>query len=257
MEGRNKVSRPNRDFFNGIVPGLAAIGCELSNSMIIETPVKMVNVDIRGAVKTKIGAFSYISEGSVLKNVTSIGRFCSISSNVVMWNANHETSAISTHPCFMGADTFWEKGFFKEDWTEDFKRNREAVRNIQKLRGREKLIIGNDVWIGNGAKILQGVTVGNGAVIGAGSVVTRDVPPYAIVAGTPAKIIKMRFDDNVIEDLLKINWWNYGMDILHGIDYTDIKSAIQIIEDRIRNGYPQYKGARYCIDTNKESITTI
>ena len=70
--------------------------------------------------------------------------------------------------------------------------------------------IGHDVWIGRSAIVLAGVTVGDGSVIGAGSVVTKDVPPYAIVAGNPARLIRYRFDENVIQKLKEINWWNFS-----------------------------------------------
>jgi virginiamycin A acetyltransferase len=71
------------------------------------------------------------------------------------------------------------------------------------------VIIGNDVWIGHEVLILSGITVGDGSVIGARSVVTKDVPPYSIVAGNPASIIRLRFDEEIVEKLLKIKWWNY------------------------------------------------
>ena len=74
--------------------------------------------------------------------------------------------------------------------------------------------IGSDVWIGAGASIMTGVNVGDGAVIGANSVVTKDIPPYAVAVGVPAKIIKFRFDEDIINRLLKIKWWNYSKEAL-------------------------------------------
>ena len=73
--------------------------------------------------------------------------------------------------------------------------------------------IGNDVWIADGAKILKKANIGDGACVGAGAVVTKDVPPYAIVAGVPARIIKYRFSEKIIEELLKIRWWDWPEDI--------------------------------------------
>ena len=77
---------------------------------------------------------------------------------------------------------------------------------------KSKTTIGNDVWIGNGAIVINGVKVGDGAIIGAGAVVTKDVPPYCIVVGSPARVIKKRFDDAVIERLLKVQWWNWPLE---------------------------------------------
>lgn len=88
------------------------------------------------------------------------------------------------------------------------------------------------MWIGNGAKVLQGVHIGNGAVIGAGAVVTKDVPPYAIVAGVPATIIKKRFADDIIDRLEKIQWRDYGPDILKGLDVLHPVSMLDKLEER-------------------------
>ncbi|MDE5763719.1 MAG: CatB-related O-acetyltransferase [Ruminococcus sp.] len=79
---------------------------------------------------------------------------------------------------------------------------------------KELCRIGNDVWIASGAQILHKVTVGDGAVIGGGAVVTKDVPPYAIVAGVPARIIKFRFDENTINELLSLKWWDWPQDVI-------------------------------------------
>nr|WP_246566018.1 CatB-related O-acetyltransferase [Tissierella simiarum] len=84
----------------------------------------------------------------------------------------------------------------------------------KKLEIKDLCIIGNDVWIGSNAVILRGVKVGNGAVIGAGAIVTKDVEPYSIVVGNPARVIKKRFSEQIIESLEKIQWWNWSKEII-------------------------------------------
>lgn len=93
-----------------------------------------------------------------------------------------------------------------------------------------KIKIGNDVWIGEGAFIRRGVKIGDGAIIASHSVVSKDVAPYSIVGGVPAKHIKFRFEDNIIEQLIEIKWWDYGLSALEGVDFTDINKAIKKLE---------------------------
>jgi acetyltransferase-like isoleucine patch superfamily enzyme len=125
-------------------------------------------------------------EGSKLK----IGNFCSISLNVMIFlGGEHRTDWVTTYPF----NVFWDSA--------------KHIQGHPKSKG--DVIIGNDVWIGMDALILSGVTIGDGAVIGTNAVVAKNVPPYAIVAGNPARIIRYRFDAETIEKLLEIAWWNW------------------------------------------------
>lgn len=135
--------------------------------------------------------YHYPINGDKLK----IGRFCSVACGVkfVFTSANHTLRSLSTY-------TF---PIFFEEWGLD-------VKNITKAwDNKGNIIIGNDVWIGYGAVILSGVTVGDGAIIGARAVVTKDVPPYTIVGGVPARQIRKRFDEETIKKLLTLQWWNW------------------------------------------------
>ena len=125
-----------------------------------------------------------------------IGNFSMIASDVtfIMNGANHITDGISTYPFSV----------FGGDWA--------SAMEGKEYPNKGDTIIGNDVWIGYGATIMPGVHVGDGAIIATKSVVVKDVPPYAIVGGNPAKVIKMRFDDAQIKTLLEIAWWHWPIE---------------------------------------------
>lgn len=124
-----------------------------------------------------------------------IGKFCSIAcgAKFIFNSANHTLSSISTYPF----------PIFFEEWGLNIKDVAAAWDN------KGDIIIGNDVWIGYEAVIMAGVTVGDGAIIGTRAVVTKDVPPYTIVGGVPAKPIRKRFDNETLDELLKIKWWDW------------------------------------------------
>ena len=124
-----------------------------------------------------------------------IGKFCSIACGVkfIFTSANHKLGSLSTYPFPL----------FFEEWDLDKSNVTDAWDN------KGDIVIGNDVWIGYEAVIMQGVTIGDGAVIGTRAVVTKDVPPYSIVGGVPAKPIRKRFSDEMISRLLEIKWWDW------------------------------------------------
>lgn len=136
-----------------------------------------------------LGAYSTVGRNSVLRNAV-LGKFCSISWNVTIGATPHNYNLMSTH-AFHYISSF---GFVDKD-----KRN-----NIQTS-------LGNDVWIGANAIVMPGVKVGDGAVVGAGAVVTKDVPPYAIVIGCPARIVRFRFEPDIVARLTEIEWWDWDV----------------------------------------------
>lgn len=163
---------------------------------------------IRGSsiVNTEFGYDSKVESGSNVFNSrfgrhsfagynceishSEIGSFCSIGNNVILNPGVHPINWVSTSPVFYsGKDSVKVK-----------------YANFDKVK-RRSLVIGSDVWIGSNVVVMGGVNIGHGAIIGASSVVTKNVPPYAIVGGVPAKILKYRFDENLIEELLQSKWW--------------------------------------------------
>lgn len=129
-----------------------------------------------------------------------IGKFCSIAcgAKFIFNSANHNMTSLSTYPFPL----------FFEEWGLEKNKVTEAWDN------KGNIIVGNDVWIGYKAIILSGVTIGDGAIIGTGAVVTKDVAPYTIVGGVPAKPIRKRFDDETISKLLKIKWWDWSKEMI-------------------------------------------
>ncbi|KAM3107125.1 CatB-related O-acetyltransferase [Phormidesmis sp. 146-33] len=156
-----------------------------------------------------VGDFSYYDdpidsqgfERNVLYNDGSdrliIGKFCAIATNVkfIMNGANHKLDGISTYPF----------PIFGGDWEAEMSK-------LMDLPSRGDTIVGNDVWIGYESLIMPGVQIGDGAVIAAKSVVVKDVPPYTIAGGNPARVLKLRFSEAEIAQLLEIQWWNWAID---------------------------------------------
>lgn len=144
-----------------------------------------------------------------------IGSFVSIANNVVVGGGRHPMEWVAMSPVFYeGRDSVKAK----------FSRHRrEPARRV---------VIGNDVWIGRSAIVLPGVEIGHGAVVGAGAVVTKPVAPYAVVAGNPARLIRYRFEANVIERLLASRWWDFEDEALHqlGPHFKDVETFLAIIE---------------------------
>ncbi|KAA8672642.1 CatB-related O-acetyltransferase [Pantoea dispersa] len=164
-----------------------------------------------------IGKFTYIRENSHIDSCVKIGSYCSIAANVTIGPDNHPLNWLSTHP-FQCVNT----------------------PRLDYMHGNDNTptIIGNDVWIGRGALILKGVSVGHGAIIGGGAVVTKDVPPYAIVGGNPARIIKYRFNKDTIRELMELKWWDMDVSLLHGISFDEIEKAISEIKSIKKKNNP-------------------
>lgn len=184
----------------------------------------------------------------------SVGRFCAIGPNLMAGMAEHPISGISAHILFPMYDCEWAKPF--STYAENVDSVKICRNHTEQAVNKHKIIIGNDVWIGANVVILRGVTVGDGAILAAGAVVTKDVPPYTIVGGVPAKVIKKRFDDEIIERLEKIQWWNYGPNIWKGVDIFDVTNALNIAEERIKLGIPLYDEGKVvmCFQQNQVEI---
>ncbi|MEO7893781.1 MAG: CatB-related O-acetyltransferase [Aeromicrobium sp.] len=200
----------------------------------IEPPVRF-GKNFQFNSSSSVGAFTYFYSGQAVK-CASIGRYCSVAGGVRIGDHEHPTDWLSTSPFQYNPDRF---GF--SDAADDYVTLVEGVdEGDHDFRGKGPRI-GNDVWIGARVTILVGANVGDGAVIASGAVVTKDVPPFAIVGGVPAKVIRYRFDDDTIAQLLDIAWWRFSPNQLADVSFDSPDIAIKEIQRRIDDGMTPYE----------------
>lgn len=214
---------------------------EKSGFEVIETGEYYIheNIKIEGPSRLRIlcagdielGAFSFVQSKRIDEHTNvKIGRYCSIALEAKFNLGSHPTNWIST-------SDFQYTQFFLGKRSDNHLKNQMS----EEEEAAQKTIIGNDVWIGDSVLIKSGVKVGDGAVIGAGAIVLKNVPPYAIVAGVPAKIIRYRFTPEIIEKLLALKWWDYCYYDFKDVDFEKVESAIDQIENLIKNGMQKYQ----------------
>lgn len=163
---------------------------------------------------TVLGKYSYVGDNTNISTVR-VGNFTSISSYCGIGGGGHPTDWVSTSPVFNKHRSILRVNFSQNEYNP-----------------YKETVIGNDVWIGTHCLIKSGITIADGAVIGMGSVVTKDVGPYEIWAGNPAKLIRKRFDDETIDLLVKSEWWNWEDEKIkkHADSFNSLKDFKKILE---------------------------
>jgi phosphonate metabolism protein (transferase hexapeptide repeat family) len=159
-----------------------------------------------------LGDYSYVMENCDLI-YAEIGKFCSIASNVRINPGNHPLWRASSHHFTYRSEMY---GFAAQDDAAFFE-----------WRRNHKVTIGHDVWIGHGAIVMPGVTIGTGAAIGSGAIVTKDVAPYTIVAGVPARMLRQRFAPDIATGMIKLGWWDWPHDRIEAalLDFRELEPA--------------------------------
>lgn len=197
---------------------LIAPNAIVSKKAKLEHPVRVFAfAGISGGAE--VGKYTYINRYTHIHSGVRMGRYCSIGRSVDIGAVGHPTDFLSMHPF-----QYNKLHFESVEGYVDFEREMKFDPQLT--------FLGHDVWIGAKGIVAAGVTVGTGAIIGAGSFVREDVPPYAVVVGTPARIIRYRFDSETIEKLLASNWWDLEPKEMAGVSFEDVPKALEQIQER-------------------------
>lgn len=185
---------------------------QLSGHIEVEPPVTINDSIVVGPVH--IGRCSYVGNFCHVAQGTTIGRYVSMANCCTIGAQDHPLDWLSTHP-------FQYHGFQVP-----------GVSTVAWAKDHSPTTIGNDVWIGANVVVCAGVTVGDGAVLGAGTIVTHNVPPYAVVAGVPGRVLKYRFDPSTIAVLVELRWWDLPPADLRDLPFDDVHACIARLRER-------------------------
>lgn len=205
------------DIFDGKVR--LGPGAKITKGTVLEPPVLIMS-GARILKNVSIGSYSYIGRNSIVTNAR-ISRYCSIAHDCQINNfRGHPTNWLSIHPF-----QYDEMNFaFWPEYSSFNKRPFDAD-DTQRL-----VSIGSDVWLGAKSCIFGGVQIGSGAIVGVGSLVKRDIDPYGVAVGVPAKIIKHRFSKQVIDKLIQLQWWDLDVSLIRDLPFDNIYECLDIIE---------------------------
>jgi acetyltransferase-like isoleucine patch superfamily enzyme len=192
-------------FFSGSEVENSVIGSDVvvgNDAIVIDSEISnFISINRRNYIlRSRIGSFTYTGIGTSIRSA-QVGKFCSLAWDISIGGGNHDFDKVTTSPLWRFHKLSGELGKVKGELEKRYDIFGETT-------------IGNDVWIASNVIVLRHVHIGDGAIIGAGAIVTKDVPPYTVVAGVPAKQMKKRFPDHIIEAMLEIKWWDWPVDVI-------------------------------------------
>jgi acetyltransferase-like isoleucine patch superfamily enzyme len=202
-------------------PSIARSSPRFLTNVIFEAGVSLSSSCITPPGEIFIGAHSYMGAGGLVRKGVMIGRYCSLGRRISLAGARHRMDAASTFPSLYRAAG--------RPYTEE---ERQTLGIKEKPARGERTVIGHDVWVGDGAVIMSGVTIGMGAIVGANAVVTRDIPPYGIAVGVPAKVIRSRFPEEIVRRLIDSKYWELPMDLLKSMPVGNVFDFLDACADQ-------------------------
>ena len=215
-----------------IQPGLGFFGSGPGSIRVrFEPPAQLNNSSMHVYRNIAIGRYSFL-RGGRFRYLDTIGRYSSIGPGVTIGEGEHPVTWLTSSPAVHDATRFRYYPPEKDSGPRTIKRTADNI----DPKTMQNANIGNDVWIGANVMIRRGVTIGDGAIVAAGAFVNKDVPPYTIVGGLPAKVIGKRFSDEIIDKLLALRWWEFDVADLPGVAFDDIELAIEQITEREKAG---------------------
>lgn len=207
-----------------------------SSRLLVEPPVRFLGPFVL-RTDTPIGAFTEFGREVEVQSAT-IGRYCEIGPGSLLGATGHPTSWLSVSAFqYKKAAWGWHPSANDTEVVDPEAGGRQSFRSV----GPDQATIGNDVWLGANVVVLRGVTIGDGCIIAANAVVTKDIPPYSIAGGIPAKVIRPRVSDQLRDELLDLSWWRYSPNQLSGIAFDEPEAAVSQLRPRIEQGLEPYE----------------
>lgn len=207
-----------------------------SSRLLVEPPVRFLGPFVIRS-DTRIGAFTEFGR-EVEVQAATIGRYCEIGPGSLLGATGHPMSWMSVSAFqYKKAAWGWHPSADNTEVIDPEEGGRQSFRSV----GPDLASIGNDVWLGANVVVLRGVTIGDGCIVAANAVVTKDIAPYSIAGGIPAKVIRPRVSDDLRDELMALQWWRHSPNQLSGVTYDDPQIAVSQLRPRIEQGLEAYE----------------